>query len=169
MVLPRLAIQPHATARREDQVPIRRGDVNLPRVEWEVIHGVRRQERPRPAQDIGKYAPATGREVADDKDTRRETARQPAGQLGQCIDTAGGRADHDHVAACHFAPSVWWSEGKWCKSVAAGSHHHDPAPILTSTPLVSGSVSGGNRCPRGRLMPRRSCCPWSRRGEYEGN
>jgi hypothetical protein len=100
MVLPGVVGQSHVAIIEQEMI-VRRSNVNMARIVGLAILGMGRQQRSRPAQDIREKAFPNWRKMTDDEETGGQAGRQTSGKLREDFHAAGRGADNDDVVTRH--------------------------------------------------------------------
>ncbi len=88
----------------QDQVAVRRRDVDVSGIGRLAVAGMHGQERSPPAEDGRQVAARRRGKMTDDKHRGRQPRRQSAHQLREGLNPPGGCTDHDDVARCQHGP-----------------------------------------------------------------
>jgi hypothetical protein len=81
----------------DEQVAVRRRDMDPPTLRLHAVLRLHRRQRAGPGQDLGKDARPVRRHVQDDADCCGELGGQLRDELAQRFDPAGGCAEDDGV------------------------------------------------------------------------
>jgi hypothetical protein len=92
-----------ATAPADDEVRVRRRDIDVPGLDRLEVFRVSRREVPGALEDLWERARRRRGNVEDDEQSRRKVVGQPADQVTKRFDAASRRTDRNRVEAAWVA------------------------------------------------------------------